>query len=185
MSSSDLKPQNTNMDPPATDNNDTGATQGFNKVHGDIVKELYKDQNPLVALGFKKFEETTGKSRETLVYGICGIVGLYLCLGSAAQLLCNIIGFGYPCYKSIKAVKTEDKEDDTRWLMYWCVFGWLTCIDFFADGLFGWFPLYYLFKTIFLLYLALPYTDGAVYFYKKYAEPIYEKINEFFDKKTN
>uniref|UniRef100_A0A0K0EIV4 Receptor expression-enhancing protein n=1 Tax=Strongyloides stercoralis TaxID=6248 RepID=A0A0K0EIV4_STRER len=181
--SSDLKAQDTTNMASSTTNGET-STRDINKVHNDIVKELYKDHHPVLTSIFKKYEEVSGKGRETLLYGVCGVVALYLILGSAAQFLCNMIGFAYPCYKSIQAVKTTEKEDDTRWLMYWCVFGWFSCIDFFADSMFGWFPLYYLLKTIFLLYLALPFTDGSIYFYKRFAEPLYEKIHAFCEKKA-
>uniref|UniRef100_A0A0N4Z7N6 Receptor expression-enhancing protein n=1 Tax=Parastrongyloides trichosuri TaxID=131310 RepID=A0A0N4Z7N6_PARTI len=152
-------------------------------VHKQMVEDMYKPSNPTLELVFKKFEESTGQKREYLVYGIWGLISLYLLLGSAAELLCNLIGFGYPAYKSVQAVKSPNKDDDTQWLIYWCVFGFFSCVDFFADDIFGWFPFYYLFKSLFLLYLALPYTNGAIYFYKKYAEPIQEKIDAMLKEK--
>uniref|UniRef100_A0A0N5BIR4 Receptor expression-enhancing protein n=1 Tax=Strongyloides papillosus TaxID=174720 RepID=A0A0N5BIR4_STREA len=166
-------------------NDNSTVSVSFNKLHGMMVKEMYKDQNKLLTLVFKKYEEATGQKRETLIYGTCGIIALYLCFGYAAQVLCNMIGYAYPCYKSIQAIKTEEKEDDTKWLMYWCVFGWFTCVDFFADNIFGWFPIYYLFKAVFLLYLALPWTNGSVLMYKRYVEPLSDKIEAYFEKKDN
>uniref|UniRef100_A0A8D8TQ30 Receptor expression-enhancing protein 6 n=1 Tax=Cacopsylla melanoneura TaxID=428564 RepID=A0A8D8TQ30_9HEMI len=37
-------------------------------------------------------------------------------LSDAAQVICSLIGFAYPAYKSMKAIESEDKKDDTKWL---------------------------------------------------------------------
>ena len=61
-----------------------------------------------------------------------------------------------------QALRTEGKDDDTQWLTYWTVFGSFTLIDFFAETVLSWFPFYYLLKAVFLVYLFLPQTMGAL-----------------------
>ena len=77
------------------------------------------------------------------------VVTLWLMFGFGAQLLCNFIGFLYPAYKSIKALESSTKADDTQWLMYWVVFSVFSVAEFFSDTLVGWIPMYWLVKVSF------------------------------------
>lgn len=76
-----------------------------------------------------------------------GFLVLWLAFGYAAQLVCNSVGFIYPAYVSIHAIESHNKEDDTKWLTYWVVFAVFSVVEFFADTLVGWFPLYWLAKV--------------------------------------
>uniref|UniRef100_A0AC35UGL3 Receptor expression-enhancing protein n=1 Tax=Rhabditophanes sp. KR3021 TaxID=114890 RepID=A0AC35UGL3_9BILA len=162
--------------PSATPSQDGGEIDLVN-LPTELNAIIYGIQDPNTAMFFKKFEESTGAKREHLVYGIGGLLSLYLIVGSAASLVCNLIGSLYPAYRSVTAVKSVDKEDDTQWLIYWCVFSAFSLVDFFAESLFSWFPIYWLLKALFLLYLSMPRTKGALKLYNKVIEPLYNKIN--------
>ncbi|PIO55062.1 TB2/DP1, HVA22 family, partial [Teladorsagia circumcincta] len=76
------------------------------------------------------------------------------------------------------AVRTKDTTDDTQWLIYWCVFAVFSLIDFFAGSIMHWFPFYYLFKVMFLIFLFLPQTMGAKFLFYEYVDPLVTAIDE-------
>ena len=48
---------------------------------------------------------------------------------------------------SIKAINSEEKDDDTQWLTYWVVYAVFSVLEFFTDLLLSWFPFYFLLKV--------------------------------------
>lgn len=79
--------------------------------------------------------------------GLIAFFGVYLVFGFGAQFVCNLLGFLYPAYTSIKAIESPQKDDDTKWLTYWVVFALFSLVEFFADIVASWFPLYWLSKV--------------------------------------
>ncbi|KHJ48716.1 TB2/DP1, HVA22 family [Trichuris suis] len=75
-----------------------------------------------------------------------------------------------------KAIESLDKKDDTQWLTYWVVFAFLNVIEFASELILAWFPIYYLCKFVFLLYLHLPMTMGAEKLYTQLVAPVMHKL---------
>uniref|UniRef100_A0A7E4VSG8 Receptor expression-enhancing protein n=1 Tax=Panagrellus redivivus TaxID=6233 RepID=A0A7E4VSG8_PANRE len=161
-----------------------GEAQSFAELRESFEKGLYNTGNPILEQQIVKAEQATGAKREHMAYGVLGVLGVYLIFGSLAQLVCNLIGFGYPAHMSVKAVRTEGKDDDTQWLIYWTVFAFFSLLDFFAEGIMSFFPIYWLAKALFLLYCALPQTRGAIKLYAKVVEPAMLKLDAVIEKYT-
>jgi len=146
------------------------ASAQFSKLRNDINKKLHEPNQFTNFL--QRIESKTGVDRFYMVSGIFGLLSLYLIFGHFAELVCNLIGFVYPAYISIKAIESADKSDDTQWLTYWVVFAVFNVIEFASDFFVGWFPLYWLVKCMVLLYLYLPMTMGAQKLYFRFIRPV-------------
>merc|ERR1712106_1035950 len=85
-----------------------------------------------------KAETVTGLDRVLLAGLSTTFLVFWLCLGFGAQLVCGVIGFIYPAYESVKALNESGREIEKRWL-----------------------TLYWLVKTIFLVWCMLPFKQNG------------------------
>jgi len=117
-------------------------------------------------------EAKTGVSKRNIVLGALGFVVVWLAIGIGSSLLCNVVCFVYPAYKSFKAVESPQGDDDTQWLTYWIVYSTFNILEYFTDLILFWIPFYSLLKCLFLVWCMWPIpNNGASLVYSKVLRP--------------
>ncbi|KAI7864442.1 TB2/DP1, HVA22 family-domain-containing protein [Spinellus fusiger] len=156
-----------------------GLQAKFNECLTRVDKELsqYKYANEL--------QRRTGVPKSYFAVGAAGVVAMMIFFNLAGQLLTNCISWVYPAYASFKAIESPDTEDDKQWLTYWTVIGFVQLVEYFSDILLYWFPFYYLFKTLFILWLALPQFRGAEILYARSLRPFLLNAQSDIDHHTD
>ena len=93
-------------------------------------------------------------------YAFLGAVLLLAILHSInafASPVSNLVGWALPAYLSVKALESPSPADDIQWLTYWVVFGFFNFTESFALRIvLYYFPFYFAFKPLFILWLQLP-----------------------------
>ncbi|XP_075061644.1 receptor expression-enhancing protein 6 isoform X2 [Mixophyes fleayi] len=146
----------------------------------------YLNGDNVVSRLLGKVEGASGIKKDYLATGSICSLGLYLVFGYGASLICNLIGFVYPAYTSIKAIESTDKKDDTIWLTYWVVYGVFSVVEFFSDIFLFWFPFYYLGKCAFLLWCMAPFSwNGSHIIYSRFIRPFFLKHHLTVDRVVN
>ncbi|TPX36433.1 hypothetical protein SeMB42_g07080 [Synchytrium endobioticum] len=90
---------------------------------------------------------------------------------TASWLLSLLFGRLYPAYKSYKAIESRNVNDLYSWLIYWVIHALFSSCETLADILVFWIPFYPEMKLLFLLWLVLPQTRGALYLYDYHLQP--------------
>ncbi|XP_023023436.1 receptor expression enhancing protein B [Leptinotarsa decemlineata] len=159
--------------------------QKFGEIKHQLDVSLHDSSKPWTSI-LEQAEKKTGLDRLYIFAGGIVLVGLWLVFGYFAQLVCNSVGFLYPAYMSIKAIESKSKDDDTKWLTYWVVFALFSIAEYFADFIVGWFPLYWLIKCIFMVWLMIPTGfNGSLILYNRIIKPYFLKHEHNIDDVVN
>ncbi|GAV50340.1 hypothetical protein ZYGR_0U01960 [Zygosaccharomyces rouxii] len=122
----------------------------------------------------QQLEERTNLPKSYITVGLAALylVLIFINVGGIGEILSNFAGFVVPAYYSLIAIKTTTSKDDTQLLTYWIVFAFLNVIEFWSKTILYLVPFYWFVKTVFLLYIALPQTGGAVLVYNNVIAPV-------------
>ncbi|XP_016947387.1 uncharacterized protein LOC108022782 isoform X3 [Drosophila biarmipes] len=121
---------------------------------------------------------------------ICSLLVIFLAPRTCAQsllfpafrLFCGTL---YPAYASYKAVRTKDVKEYVKWMMYWIVFAFFTCIETFTDIFISWLPFYYEVKVALVFWLLSPATKGSSTLYRKFVHPMLTRHEQEIDEYVN
>lgn len=104
------------------------------------------------------FEQRTQIPKTYAVLGASLLVVILHMFNALAAPVSNLVGWALPAYLSFKALESPSTQDDVQWLTYWVVFGFFNFLESFALRLVLYYvPWYFAFKTLFILWLQLPY----------------------------
>lgn len=153
------------------------------EVIKESIEKALKDESKPWTKYFALAERKTGVNRVYLFVQIIAVLAIYLLVGVGQQLVCNIIGFVYPAYCSMKAIESTKKEDDTKWLTYWVVFAFFTIIEFFSNYIVHIIPVYWLLKCFFYVWLMAPTEyNGSLVLYRRFVRPKFLQYQPNVDK---
>jgi receptor expression-enhancing protein 5/6 len=122
----------------------------------------------------KLLEEKTGVN-STILLGGLGACLFFVFIGYFDYYITNIVGIVYPAFWSIRAIESRESDDDKQWLTYWVVFSLFSIIDLFSGFILKFIPFYFFFKLLFLIWLFMPNTRGAIFVYDKFLIKMFKK----------
>ncbi|KAH7553020.1 hypothetical protein BM1_07993 [Bipolaris maydis] len=143
------------------------------------LSQLDKELSKYPALN--NFEKQTSVPKVYMVLGLAGLYFFLIFFNIAGEFLVNVAGFVIPGYYSLDALFSATKVDDTQWLttanasiQYWVTFAFLTVFESAVSASY-WFPFYYTFKFILVLWMALPQTAGAQLVFRSFIQPVFSR----------
>jgi len=122
-------------------------------------------------------------SQDNFIKCLIGMVLTCLLTGNGSEMFISLVISVYPGYKSIKAVLSQEVEDDQRWLKYWILVSVFLTLQMPGDWVLGWAPGFSLAKIAFLLWCMAPIQEnGSVILFQKVVLPYYEKYSSDIDR---
>ncbi|KAJ8488801.1 hypothetical protein ONZ45_g13825 [Pleurotus djamor] len=123
-------------------------------------------------------ERRTQVPKTYAVLGGLVLLALLHLVNPLAAPVSNLIGWGLPAYLSFKAIESPSTQDDVQWLTYWVVFGFFNFMESFAlRAVLYYFPWYFSFKSVFIIWLQLPAFRGAQTIYHTVLKPVVSNLS--------
>ncbi|KAK8843393.1 protein YOP1 [Kwoniella newhampshirensis] len=148
-------------------------TQQASKFASGQVNALDAELNRYPMLRQLEQQTKVPKAYGVLALGASSVVLIFFNFLGLAQPVSNLIGWVLPAYLSVQAIESPQSNDDKQWLTYWVVFGSLNLAESWGvRAILYWVPLYFVFKTLFTIWLMLPATRGAEVLYHNVLRPL-------------
>ena len=132
----------------------------------------------------KLIEKKTGQNPK-IILGILAASLIFVVIGYLEKYITCIVGIVLPTYWSIKAIESNEGDDDKQWLTYWAVYAVFDFLDLFAGFILKIIPFYYILKLIFLIWCFMPNTQGALIVYNHIIKKFFIKYENNLDQLVN
>jgi len=143
------------------------------KFFTDQLNALDAELNKYPALRDLEAKTKVPKAYGVLGLGVSSVVLIFFNILGLAQPVSNLIGWALPAFLSVRAIESPQSNDDKQWLTYWVVFGLLNLAESMGiRAILYWLPMYFVFKTLIIIYLMLPATRGAEVLYYNVVRPL-------------
>lgn len=133
---------------------------------------------------FQIISEATGVPAKPAMIVLL-VLSVFVLVGYLDVYITNIVGIVFPAYWSIKAIESDEADDDKQWLTYWIVFALFSLLDLFSGFILRFIPFYFFFKLIFLIVMMAPNIKGATIVYDNVIRKIFKKYESDLDNLTN
>jgi len=148
-------------------------TQSVVKTCSSQINALDAELNKYPVLRDLEAKTKIPKAHATLSLALSSVVLIFFNIFGLAQPVSNLIGWALPAFLSVRAIESPQTNDDKQWLTYWVVFGLLNLAESLCiRPILYWFPMYFVVKTVIIVYLMLPATRGAEQVYHHIVRPL-------------
>ena len=113
------------------------------------ILDGYGEKIPPVA----DFAKAINVNPGLILGGVMFLVGLVFMLFNGLTIVFMAGTVVYPGLMSIRAIESEHKKDDKKWLTYWMIFGLLNVAETFLPFVFYLVPYWFYLKPLFFLWL--------------------------------
>jgi receptor expression-enhancing protein 5/6 len=123
----------------------------------DVVEQYktlvtgYLDRNPFLNDLLEPLSKHTSVDKATLAFACIFIPIILILAFFSFGLVVDLLGFIYPFVASIKALKTEGKDDDEQWLTYWIIYNVFKMVEVPFDMIISIIPFYHLLKVCYFI----------------------------------
>jgi len=134
---------------------------------------MAKIDDQLVRRKLKTLEfahQKSGQKRVHIVLSTMTFITVILVVFTSLRFLSHLVAF-VPLYRTYKALKTPQKDDDVIWLTYWVLSGSFSVLESFLRPFSSWFAIFFLIKIVFLIWAFHPTSKGSLIVFKKFVEP--------------
>lgn len=79
----------------------------------------------------------------------------------------------YPVYSTFKLINNKELLNDTKWLIYWVIFAFLSFIESVFIKFVLYIPFFMICQVLFYIWLQLPIFNGSTILFNKFIKPIF------------